>query len=164
MGFFNTVFKSKNADADEEVEYAIPKAPFIYVNDPTPNGIFVTQLTKLIPKTIRVTLSPHPDHSICYLNTMRSSDHRDTVFIFADYKSHDQEESQKKAANLVRTAAIRVGSNFASINIHCDSDGSIKTRHWGGNHLDIPITTYAEFVNSIEAHSQAQIIYKWLCK
>lgn len=146
-------------------KHTLPIAPWVFIHDPTPDALFVSKLTQLIPRTTHVSLDRNitqcQEDWAKLAKIYKASAYRDTVIIFSDSCDHG-EDGIKKVTSL-RTAAIDNSCNFASINLHRDSKDE-KKQTWGTNHLDIKLKDSSHDVHDSEVRTVADKVYQWLCK
>jgi hypothetical protein len=87
---------------------------------------------------------------------LTTSASRDTITIIKD--TDVESAAAAKIAHWYHEDAIKLGSNFASVNIYYnDSDKSKSSSSWGGNHLELS-------ARGRTTKEVATDIYKWLCK
>ena len=126
--------QAKNADL-----FGMPKAPWIFVVDPSIDGRYGMQLSALIPEGHCLFSCPSKYPSI-----------KTPLVIVHKATSQDKDVAQVR---IVRGKAIEHGANFASVNIMNEAGESEKTDNWGTNHLDI-----------VTGPTTAEAIFKWLCE
>ena len=144
--------KSKSASKDRTS--SLPKAPWLYINDPNSENVLgdgiVGSLKSLIPKA---EISPF--FTAGWVPNSNSMD--ETVYIFVDRELDLTLAAQ--AANTFREKTIELGKNFASVNMTSSSSvvGDGDKIAWGTIHMDVNVT-------SLTARQTADKIFKWLCK
>lgn len=126
----------------------IPKAPWIYINDPTPDSVHANELAALIPDVIRLTVA-----EAAFAGKPKLPKAHKSVVLIIDSKS-DYESSQKqKSSKQLNESAIKLGTNFASIDIKRDMSKVSEIDAFGTNHLNVA-----------GVPGIATGIYKWLCQ
>jgi len=126
----------------------IPKAPWIYINDPTPDSVHASELAALIPDVIRLTVA----EAAFAGKPKLPKAHKSVVLIIdskSDYESSQKQESLKQFSE----SAIKLGTNFASIDIKRDMSKVSEIDAFGTNHLNVA-----------DVPGIATRIYKWLCQ
>ncbi len=126
----------------------MPKAPWVYVNDPTPDSLYARKLASLIPDVLHFIL--HPAASTASVEIPKKP--KSLVLITDPKTDHDQCRKIQTATEF-KEQAIKIGANFASINIMMDMSNVRDIDNFGTNHLNIA-----------GAPGISDRIYKWLCK
>lgn len=126
-------------------------APWIYISDPSPDGIHARELAALIPDVLHISLSRTADSpkDLITSNTL----HTKAVALVSDQKDDSNNCLKIKSANTLKEGAIRRGCNFVTVNIMNDLGRISAIDKFGTNHLNIAA-----------GKNTSEEIYKWLCK
>lgn len=135
--------KAKKVDKKAKaIVSGMPKAPLVYVSDPTPCGIYGRDLSALIPDAVYV----------CVQETFKLPDVKSTM-VLVDKKGDKDIDKKIKRARTLQEAAISQGINFVSVNIVEDKSRLSETSGFGTNHLNIEASP-----------DTATKVYQWLCE
>jgi len=126
----------------------MPKAPCIYVCDPTSGTKHAKELAALIPEVLHFILN-RAEVLVC----PRIPKELKSLVLITDPKSDHDNHQKIKTSKELQQKAIGLGANFVSINIMNDMSKISTADKFGPNHLDIA-----------DAPGIATKIYKWLCK
>lgn len=125
----------------------MPKAPWIYINDPTPGSVHANELAALVPDAPHLVFV-----EAAFAGKPKIPKEHKSMVLITDSKG-DHENNQKiKNSKQVNESAIKFGTNFASINIMNDMSKVSETDVFGTNHLNVA-----------DVPDIAINIYKWLC-
>ena len=133
---------------------SLPKAPWLYLNDTTSDGIsgdaIANDLISLIPKAV---ISTHLSAG----NVPKVASPEDTIVVFVDHQLDESIAAQ--TADTLREKTIELGKNFTSVNLTRNSSAAehVNKVDWGTNHLEVNTTHRT-------APAAAEKIFKWLCK
>lgn len=134
---------------------ALPLTPILYINDPQFEGPNIDAISAVIPSTSIITRKAYQPTSINDFFRIPAS--KETVLIIADNQSDDDHGTKISFSYECKTASIKHGCNFASINLYLQSSTPpTKLKDWGTNHLDLCIARLAP-------EETADKVYKWLC-
>lgn len=129
----------------------IPAAPWIYINDSTPGGHITEELTRLIPNTFLITTF-HCQNRLEFQGSLSKA--KAGVNIIRDTRGDREDKAKKDAIQIVKTTAMKAGTNCVSIDIINDPF--------------IPRTPIAlaasNHLNLVAGPGSAQAIYQWLCE
>ena len=148
--------KTKSKSSTENGKAGLPQAPWLFVNDATPDAKggdqVVAHLVSLIPIARLSGLElEEPNHS-------RPGAATENCIVIFSRRQRDV-CAAVEAANERREKAIEMGKNFASVNLTGSGAAAEhgSTVNWGTNHLDLDTTRLA-------APQAADKIFRWLCK
>jgi len=133
---------------------SLPKAPWLYLNDTTSDGIsgdaIANDLISLIPKAV---ISTHVSAG----DVSKVTSPEDTIVVFVDHQLDESIAAQ--TADTLREKTIELGKNFTSVNLTRNSSAAehVNKVDWGTNHLEVNTAHRT-------APAAAEKIFKWLCK
>lgn len=137
----------------------MPIAPWVYIHDATPGAPYLHTLQARLPAATCFELGVHSsDDSSSLLPAARmvarillgELDQR-VVLI----RGNEGTLSERvRTSNALKTAAIKHGCNFASVNISASDNGTTDLEQWGTNHLE---------VKAEDVDATTEKIFKWLC-
>ncbi len=147
----------------------LPKAPVLYINDPSTDLPHARYVRDMIPacnlifhvrdQAAACELEEEPGVSKAEMLTadLRNGHLDGSVAIISDGLVDSKTADKIATASHVRTEAIKHGCNFASVNLYHEqgTPAADKTK-WGTNHLELRIT-------SMSVEEVAEKIYHWLC-
>jgi len=126
-------------------------AAWIYVSDPSLDGVYVRELVAMIPNVLHVSLSGTGEVSKSSLTSNKPL--LTSITLLSDHKGDTQHDLKIEKAVAIKATAIKYGHNFVSIDIRNDLANSSSVDKFGTNHLEI-----------VAGSNVAEKIYKWLCK
>lgn len=147
--------KTAKSTTKAALPFEIPAAPWIYINDNSPESYVTHDLIKLIPNSFLAT-SSYQQERFEYPRT-ESENTLSYVNVFQNTKGRGGFVSEKDELEDVKTNALKTGANFVSIHVsdgQSQHSGIIDTSNHGTpNHLDIAASS-----------SAGKAIYDWLCR
>lgn len=134
---------------------SLPLTPLLYINDPQPDTPSITAISAVIPSTRVIPCCKQRD---ALFDHYRSNESKESVAIITSHHSDDKDHKLRTSlATYWKTAAIKQGRNFASVNLYLKSGTPAeKLKDWGTNHLDLNIA-------QLSPGATADKVYKWLC-
>jgi hypothetical protein len=148
------MYKPKSKPVANTRNCSLPKAPWLYLNDTTSDGIsgdaIANNLISLIPKAV---ISTHLSAG----DVPKVTSPEDTIVVFVDHQLDESTAAQ--TADTLREKTIELGKNFTSVNLTRNSSAAehVNKVDWGTNHLEVNTTHRT-------APAAAEKIFKWLCK
>lgn len=142
----------------------LPKAPVIYLNDPTTDIPHARYLRDMIGSCIIAFHSPDdvPTGSTVSSAEVLTADLRNgyfdhSVVIINDNLTDSKAADKLSTATHCREETIKHGCNFASVNLYLkDGTPTEDLKSWGTNHLDLCVA-------NLTVKEVAEKVYRWLC-
>ncbi|KIX05426.1 uncharacterized protein Z518_06298 [Rhinocladiella mackenziei CBS 650.93] len=143
----------------------LPRAPVLYLNDPTTGVPHARYLRDMIPLCVLVfhpgeDLPVTTDSSLTAAEILtadlRAGHFGDSVAIISDNVTDSMANDKIRTATHIRQGAIKHGSNFASVNLYLESGTPPADKDkWGTNHLEL-------CVSNLTVKEVAEKVYRWL--
>jgi hypothetical protein len=146
-----------------------PKAPWIYISDPSTNTPNAAALSALLdsPRQFQYITHSTPAHSahgidsvdefLARLDKANKEKHQSKkVYLIVDLRGDDQKEAKLKMMGRVRDLATKSSRDFASVNLN-NGSGKHDAKDWGSHHFSFDVGDH-------KPEELADKVYKWLCK
>jgi len=137
----------------------LPKAPVLYLNDPTVGVPHAHALRSMIPSCAISSHSPEDVPADCAVSAaelctagVREGRYDDGILMISDCRRDAETGDKIRTAAHCREETIKHGCNFASVNLYLEQGTPVDDRKkWGTNHLELCVTnlTVAEVCEKV---------------